>query len=104
MGPGLTPHQPCVNREQGNSVDVCCRDPNYKDPWPGGMVAGGGGAPPAPRQPPRKANKKRPNNAKKQSKARPVQPAKQPVRQPARQPAVDPWPQNQVYIPYELLN
>merc|ERR1711872_1199323 len=24
----------CVNRERGNSVDVCCRDPNYKDPWP----------------------------------------------------------------------
>merc|ERR1719234_2444347 len=26
---------PCVN---GNAVDVCCRDPNYKDPWPGGMM------------------------------------------------------------------
>merc|ERR1712080_31828 len=38
----LTPHLemlrvpliPCVNRERGNSVNVCCRDPNYKDPWP----------------------------------------------------------------------
>ena len=26
--------QPCVNREAGNTIDVCCRDPNYKDPWP----------------------------------------------------------------------
>jgi len=38
---------PCVNREQGNQVDVCCRDPNYKDPWPnmngGGAGTGGGG-------------------------------------------------------------
>merc|ERR1712227_448763 len=24
---------PCLNQDQG-SVDVCCRDPNYKDPWP----------------------------------------------------------------------
>ena len=26
--------QPCFNTARGNSVDVCCRDPNYKDPWP----------------------------------------------------------------------
>ena len=26
--------QPCVNSARGNNVDVCCRDPNYKDPWP----------------------------------------------------------------------
>jgi len=25
---------PCVNRMQNNAIDVCCRDPNYKDPWP----------------------------------------------------------------------
>jgi len=25
---------PCVNRQAGNVIDVCCRDPNYKDPWP----------------------------------------------------------------------
>jgi len=25
---------PCVNRDAGNVIDVCCRDPNYKDPWP----------------------------------------------------------------------
>merc|ERR1719410_157252 len=25
---------PCFNPARGNSVDVCCRDPNYKDPWP----------------------------------------------------------------------
>jgi len=25
---------PCVNRQRQNSIDVCCRDPNYKDPWP----------------------------------------------------------------------
>merc|ERR1719410_2915518 len=25
---------PCFNTARGNSVDVCCRDPNYKDPWP----------------------------------------------------------------------
>jgi len=25
---------PCVNSARGNNVDVCCRDPNYKDPWP----------------------------------------------------------------------
>merc|ERR1712172_131702 len=24
----------CFNTARGNSVDVCCRDPNYKDPWP----------------------------------------------------------------------
>merc|ERR1712078_456921 len=24
----------CFNSARGNSVDVCCRDPNYKDPWP----------------------------------------------------------------------
>merc|ERR1712106_1227745 len=22
---------PCINREQGNQIDVCCRDPDYKD-------------------------------------------------------------------------
>jgi len=32
---------PCVNRQAGNVVDVCCRDPNYKDPWPD--MQGGGG-------------------------------------------------------------
>lgn len=26
--------QPCINRARGNQIDVCCRDPNYKDPWP----------------------------------------------------------------------
>ena len=26
--------QPCVNQAANNAVDVCCRDPNYKDPWP----------------------------------------------------------------------
>merc|ERR1711973_655930 len=25
---------PCINRQRGNNIDVCCRDPNYKDPWP----------------------------------------------------------------------
>jgi len=25
---------PCINAAGGNAVDVCCRDPNYKDPWP----------------------------------------------------------------------
>lgn len=25
---------PCINPARGNAVDVCCRDPNYKDPWP----------------------------------------------------------------------
>jgi len=25
---------PCVNSARDNNVDVCCRDPNYKDPWP----------------------------------------------------------------------
>jgi len=24
----------CFNTVRGNAVDVCCRDPNYKDPWP----------------------------------------------------------------------
>jgi len=32
---------PCVNRQRNNNVDVCCRDPNYKDPWPN--MQGGGG-------------------------------------------------------------
>merc|ERR1711915_366230 len=38
----LTPDQealrvpliPCFNTARGNAVDTCCRDPNYKDPWP----------------------------------------------------------------------
>jgi len=25
---------PCINRQRGNAIDVCCRDPNYQDPWP----------------------------------------------------------------------
>merc|ERR1711902_428776 len=25
---------PCVNMMAGNTIDVCCRDPNYQDPWP----------------------------------------------------------------------
>merc|ERR1711953_1303898 len=25
---------PCLNSARGNNIDVCCRDPNYKDPWP----------------------------------------------------------------------
>merc|ERR1712200_123071 len=25
---------PCVSPRSGSEVDVCCRDPNYKDPWP----------------------------------------------------------------------
>eukprot|EP00092_Neocalanus_flemingeri_P004254 GFUD01004574.1.p1 GENE.GFUD01004574.1~~GFUD01004574.1.p1 ORF type:complete len:722 (-),score=194.10 GFUD01004574.1:66-2147(-) len=25
---------PCFNPARNNAVDVCCRDPNYKDPWP----------------------------------------------------------------------
>merc|ERR1712012_81971 len=25
---------PCLSRRAGGEVDVCCRDPNYKDPWP----------------------------------------------------------------------
>merc|ERR1711953_623965 len=28
------PPIPCINTSRGNAVDVCCRDPNYKDPWP----------------------------------------------------------------------
>lgn len=35
--------QPCVNPDNQN-IDVCCRDPNYKDPWPnmnGGKNMGG---------------------------------------------------------------
>merc|ERR1712098_73151 len=30
---GRVPLIPCFN-QRGNTVDVCCRDPNYKDPWP----------------------------------------------------------------------
>eukprot|EP00092_Neocalanus_flemingeri_P080736 GFUD01100748.1.p1 GENE.GFUD01100748.1~~GFUD01100748.1.p1 ORF type:complete len:515 (-),score=121.96 GFUD01100748.1:14-1366(-) len=26
---------PCFNTARRNAVDVCCRDPNYKDPWTG---------------------------------------------------------------------
>merc|ERR1712083_657539 len=25
---------PCVSQRASGEVDVCCRDPNYKDPWP----------------------------------------------------------------------
>jgi hypothetical protein len=25
---------PCFNTARSNAVDVCCRDPNYRDPWP----------------------------------------------------------------------
>eukprot|EP00095_Tigriopus_kingsejongensis_P008243 maker-scaffold230_size244653-snap-gene-0.16 protein:Tk08243 transcript:maker-scaffold230_size244653-snap-gene-0.16-mRNA-1 annotation:"serine proteinase stubble-like" len=31
----------CVNPDNQN-IDICCRDPNYQDPWPGGMMNGGG--------------------------------------------------------------
>ena len=34
--------QPCVNMAAGNVVDVCCRDPNYQDPWPNMNNNGGG--------------------------------------------------------------
>ena len=75
---------PCVNREAGNSVDVCCRDPNYKDPWPGGMMmmmgAGGAGAkaggaqvqgrPQRQGQKKTQGKKKRPSNTKKQGLAK----------------------------------
>lgn len=75
---------PCVNREAGNSVDVCCRDPNYKDPWPGGMMmmmgAGGAGAkaggaqvqarPQRQGQKKTQGKKKRPSNTKKQGPAK----------------------------------
>jgi len=33
---------PCVNPET-TEIDVCCRDPNYKDPWPNMNNGGGGG-------------------------------------------------------------
>ena len=35
--------QPCVNRARNNQIDVCCRDPNYKDPWPDTNNNGNGG-------------------------------------------------------------
>jgi len=25
---------PCINRQRNNMVDVCCRDPDYKETWP----------------------------------------------------------------------
>ena len=34
--------QPCVNPENQN-IDVCCRDPNYVDPWQAMMNGGGNG-------------------------------------------------------------
>merc|ERR1712025_882849 len=34
---------PCVNRARNNQIDVCCRDPNYKDPWPDTNNNGNGG-------------------------------------------------------------
>ena len=73
---------PCVNREAGNSVDVCCRDPNYKDPWPGGMMMMGAGAkaggahsqvqgrPQRQGQKKTQGKKKRPSNTKKQGPAK----------------------------------
>merc|ERR1719273_2504187 len=30
---------PCFNTARRNVVDVCCRDPNYKDPWPNSVEA-----------------------------------------------------------------
>ena len=34
-----------MNRARDNAIDVCCRDPNYEDPWPDhdGGAAGHGG-------------------------------------------------------------
>jgi len=32
----------CVNPDNQN-IDVCCRDPNYQDPWPNMNGGGGGG-------------------------------------------------------------
>lgn len=29
--------QDCIN-EQTSALGKCCRDPNYSDPWPGGMM------------------------------------------------------------------
>ncbi len=29
--------QTCVS-PVNQAIDVCCRDPNYVDPWPGGMM------------------------------------------------------------------
>jgi len=45
----LTPEQetqrvpliPCFNAARSNAVDVCCRDPNYKDPWPNSQNGNG---------------------------------------------------------------
>ena len=28
---------------ENQNIDVCCRDPNYVDPWPQGMMMNGGG-------------------------------------------------------------
>jgi len=37
------PYLGCVNpQDPSDSSTVCCRDPNYKDPWPN-MNGGGGG-------------------------------------------------------------
>ena len=36
--------QTCFNTARGNAVDVCCRDPNYKDPWPDMDRSGAGQA------------------------------------------------------------
>ena len=34
--------QTCVNPDN-QDIDVCCRDPNYEDPWPNMNGGGGGG-------------------------------------------------------------
>lgn len=46
--------QECQNPDTG-IIGKCCRDPNYKDPWPGGMMMKNmptGPAAPAPPPPP----------------------------------------------------
>jgi len=58
----------CVNRARDNAIDVCCRDPNYEDPWPdhnGGKGDGnsGVGAQQRPQQQGRNHNNNNNNNA-----------------------------------------
>jgi hypothetical protein len=92
FGPELdllrVPLIPCINRQRGNMVDVCCRDPNYQDPWPGGMMM----TPATQGRPAAGRPQKRPK-----APARPQKRPKAPARpqQRPKAPAKDPWPAQQ---------
>ena len=62
-----------MNRARDNAIDVCCRDPNYEDPWPdhdGGKGEGKSG--PGTQQRPQQQGRKNNNNNAASPQAQPL--------------------------------